>query len=102
MILDNDLRPIIWDDENNQLILIDQRKLPNSLEYFICKNYSDVVYAIKDMVVRGAPAIGVSAAYGMALAELNNEDIACSSKRATKTEGFRLNSTLENASEYYI
>ena len=88
--MDNDLRPIIWDDENNQLILIDQRKLPNSLEYFICKDYRDVVYAIKDMVVRGAPAIGVSAAYGMALAELNNEDIACSSKRATKTEGFRL------------
>ena len=73
--MDKDLKPIIWDDENNQLILIDQRKLPNSLEYFICKNYNDVVYAIKDMVVRGAPAIGVSAAYGMALAELNDDDI---------------------------
>ncbi len=75
IIMNNDLRPIIWDDENNQLILIDQRKLPNSLEYFICKNYNEVSYAIKDMVVRGAPAIGVSAAYGMALAELNNEGI---------------------------
>ena len=70
-----DLRPIIWDNEKNQLILIDQRKLPNSLEYFICETYEDVVFAIKEMVVRGAPAIGVSASYGMALAELKNEDL---------------------------
>ncbi|AEH06224.1 S-methyl-5-thioribose-1-phosphate isomerase [Methanothermococcus okinawensis] len=70
--MNNDLRPIIWDDDNKQLILIDQRKLPNSLEYYTCKNYHDVAFAIKNMVVRGAPAIGVSAAYGMALAELHN------------------------------
>ncbi len=73
--LNDDLRPIIWDSIQNKLILIDQRKLPNSLEYFECKNYGDVAYAIKNMVVRGAPAIGVSAAYGMALAELNGNNI---------------------------
>ena len=71
----NDLRPIIWNDDKKELILIDQRKLPNKLEYFICKSYEDVAYAIKDMVVRGAPAIGVSAAYGLALAEINGDDI---------------------------
>ena len=70
-----DLRPIIWDDDKKELILIDQRKHPNKLEYFICKSYEDVAYAIKDMVVRGAPAIGVSAAYGLALAEINGDDI---------------------------
>ncbi|XRO76137.1 S-methyl-5-thioribose-1-phosphate isomerase [Methanocaldococcus sp. 10A] len=70
-----DLRPIIWDDDKKELILIDQRKVPNKLEYFICKNYEDVAYAIKDMVVRGAPAIGVSAAYGLALAEIRGDDI---------------------------
>ena len=70
-----DLRPIIWDDDKKELILIDQRKLPNKLEYFICKSYEDVAYAIKDMVVRGAPAIGVSAAYGLALAEISGDDI---------------------------
>ena len=70
-----DLRPIIWDDDKKELILIDQRKLPNKLEYFICKTYEDVALAIKDMVVRGAPAIGVSAAYGLALAEINGDDI---------------------------
>ncbi len=70
-----DLRPIIWDDDKKELILIDQRKLPNKLEYFICKNYEDVAYAIKDMVVRGAPAIGISGAYGLALAEIKGDDI---------------------------
>lgn len=52
------------------LRLIDQRKLPNALEIFECKNYKDVDFAIKDMVVRGAPAIGVSAGYGVYLAAL--------------------------------
>ncbi|MEO2116968.1 MAG: S-methyl-5-thioribose-1-phosphate isomerase, partial [Methanocaldococcus sp.] len=70
-----DLRPIIWDDDKKELILIDQRKLPNKLEYFICKTYEDVAYAIKDMVVRGAPAIGISGAYGLALAEIKGDDI---------------------------
>ncbi|ABR54831.1 putative translation initiation factor, aIF-2BI family [Methanococcus vannielii SB] len=73
--MDRDLRPIFWNDEEKKLILVDQRKLPNKLEYFECKTYTDVCYAIKDMVVRGAPAIGVSAAYGLALAELNGNNI---------------------------
>lgn len=73
--MSGDLRPIFWNDEEKKLILIDQRKLPNKLEYFECKTYADVCYAIKDMVVRGAPAIGVAAAYGMALAEYANENI---------------------------
>jgi methylthioribose-1-phosphate isomerase len=58
------------------LYLIDQRKLPTSYEIFECKNYKDVDFAIKDMVVRGAPAIGATAAYGVVLAakEFLNED----------------------------
>lgn len=50
------------------LFLIDQRKLPMSYEKFLCKTYLEVDYAIKEMVVRGAPAIGVAAAYGVVLA----------------------------------
>ena len=73
--INKEIKPIIWDDKNNQLILIDQRALPNKLEYFPCNTYEDVAFAIRDMVVRGAPAIGISAAYGMALAEIKNEDI---------------------------
>lgn len=52
------------------LKLIDQRKLPGTLDVFECRDYKEVDFAIKDMVVRGAPAIGVSAAYGVYLAAL--------------------------------
>ena len=54
--------------KDDVLHLIDQRKLPISYEIFQCKTYEDVDFAIKDMVVRGAPAIGVAAAYGVVLA----------------------------------
>lgn len=60
--------------QNNQLILIDQRKLPQVTEYFTCTNYKEVSFAIEDMVVRGAPAIGSAAAYGVALAAIDNPD----------------------------
>ena len=50
------------------LFLIDQRKLPIVYETFQCKDYREVEFAIKDMVVRGAPAIGATAAYGVVLA----------------------------------
>ena len=54
--------------KNEVLYLIDQRKLPNSYEIFECKTYSDVNFSIKEMIVRGAPAIGAAAAYGVVLA----------------------------------
>ncbi len=50
------------------LYLLDQRKLPLKKELFSCKTFLDVDFAIKDMVVRGAPAIGAAAAYGTVLA----------------------------------
>jgi methylthioribose-1-phosphate isomerase len=50
------------------LHLIDQRKLPDKLEIFECRSFKDVEFAIRDMVVRGAPAIGVTAAYGVVIA----------------------------------
>jgi methylthioribose-1-phosphate isomerase len=60
------MRTIFW--ENNSLKLIDQRRLPASLELVTCRTCPDVVAAITDMIVRGAPAIGVTAAFGLALA----------------------------------
>lgn len=53
---------------NDRLRLIDQRKLPGAYVFYECVTYEDVEFAIKDMVVRGAPAIGAAAAYGVALA----------------------------------
>lgn len=54
--------------KNEELHLLDQRYLPVKCETFICKTFEDVEFAIKDMVVRGAPAIGAAGAYGVVLA----------------------------------
>jgi methylthioribose-1-phosphate isomerase len=59
--------------KNNYLLLIDQTKLPTKLTYIKCKNHLDVADAIKNLVVRGAPAIGVTAAFGLALAAINSK-----------------------------
>ena len=67
------MRTIEWED--SKLKLIDQTKLPDELTYVYCENYQDVIVAIKDMIVRGAPAIGVAAAFGIALAYLNDDNL---------------------------
>jgi len=65
----------IWLNKDNPKIVqvIDQRKLPFQFEVIDLKNVDDVFFAIKEMVVRGAPLIGVTAAYGMYLALVNFE-----------------------------
>ncbi|MGB3366828.1 MAG: S-methyl-5-thioribose-1-phosphate isomerase [Acidaminobacteraceae bacterium] len=55
---------------NGVLSLIDQRALPTVVEMFECRTYKEIEFAIKDMVVRGAPAIGATAAYGVLLASI--------------------------------
>jgi methylthioribose-1-phosphate isomerase len=57
--------PVKWSDEG--VLMLDQRLLPTEEEWLTLKTFNEVARAIKDMVVRGAPAIGVSAAYGIAL-----------------------------------
>ena len=53
--------------KGNCVRMVDQRKLPGRIEWYICRNYRDVIRAIGTMVIRGAPAIGVAAAMGLAL-----------------------------------
>lgn len=65
------LRTVEW--KNNTVIMIDQTKLPNKLVYVKYKDYRDVATAIKTLIVRGAPAIGVSGAFGLALAALQSK-----------------------------
>ncbi len=60
------MRTVFWED--NQLKMIDQRILPGRFEIVSFKDHVSVARAIKDMVVRGAPAIGAAAAFGLALA----------------------------------
>ena len=61
--------PVKWSDEGVEML--DQRLLPTEEKWLTLKTYAEVAHAIKDMVVRGAPAIGVSAAYGIALGMKN-------------------------------
>lgn len=60
------MRSVFW--ENNQLKMIDQRILPARFEIVSFTNHTQVAEAIKNMTVRGAPAIGAAAAFGLALA----------------------------------
>ena len=57
------------------VVLLDQRKLPDEEVEVVCGSAAEVADAIRTMVVRGAPAIGVAAAYGLALAALRGEDM---------------------------
>ena len=65
------LKTLEW--KNNSVVMIDQTKLPNELVFVEYSDYNDVAHAIKTLVVRGAPAIGVSGAFGMALAALQSK-----------------------------
>jgi len=64
------LKTVEWKD--NSVIMIDQTKLPNELVYVKYTDFNDVATAIRNLVVRGAPAIGVSGAFGLALAALQS------------------------------
>ncbi|MBK9215842.1 MAG: S-methyl-5-thioribose-1-phosphate isomerase [Chloracidobacterium sp.] len=64
-----DIIPVKWSDEG--VLMLDQRLLPTEEKWLTLRDYNAVAAGIKDMVVRGAPAIGVSAAYGIALAAKN-------------------------------
>lgn len=69
-MIHSSLRTVEWKD--NSVVMIDQTKLPNELVYVTYTNYQDVAIAIRDLIVRGAPAIGVSGAFGLALAALQS------------------------------
>jgi methylthioribose-1-phosphate isomerase len=63
------IRTIYWEDD--AIVMIDQNALPHEEKNLACKNYREVITAINDMTIRGAPAIGVAAAMGIALGVLN-------------------------------
>src|SRR5271157_996331 len=73
------IRTIFWKDD--AVVMIDQKALPNEERQLRFTDYQDVMAAIKDLTVRGAPAIGVAAAMGIALGALH---LAVSSKEDFK------------------
>ncbi len=74
-----ELRPeqiVRLEEDGPAVVLLDQRRLPDDVVEVRCTSAMDVADAIRTMVVRGAPAIGVAAAYGLALAALRGDDLA--------------------------
>lgn len=83
--IDSTLRTVRWN--KNKVVMIDQTKLPNKLVFVEYDDFNQVADAIRNLVVRGAPAIGVAGAFGLALAVLQS--------KATTKDG--LLADLENA-----
>ena len=77
-------RVLTWCDGTVEML--DQRSLPHDLIYVTCADYRAVATAIREMVIRGAPAIGVAAAYGMALAALHSPAADLAAVRADLAE----------------
>ncbi len=67
------IRTIYWDTDKNAVVMIDQKALPCEEIYLTFRNYQDIISAINDLTIRGAPAIGVAAAMGIALGTLGVE-----------------------------
>ena len=86
----NEIRRPIWLSEDDSCVqVIDQRRLPHEMTVLDLTSVDDTIMAIRDMVVRGAPLIGVTAAYGMYLAAFNSRE-ASDSPEYWQTEAGRL------------
>jgi methylthioribose-1-phosphate isomerase len=81
--------PLRWTGDSLQLL--DQRLLPGEEKWIVCRDASSVADAIRDMVVRGAPAIGVAAAFGIALAASRGDDIKEAADLLRKTRPTAVN-----------
>ena len=65
--------------EEGRVVLLDQRRLPGEEVELVCRSAGEVAEAIRTLAVRGAPAIGIAAAYGYALAAETGEDLEAAS-----------------------
>src|SRR5579883_3000881 len=83
---------ILWTDEG--VVMIDQTRLPLEEKYVTCRDYLEVAKAIREMVIRGAPAIGVAAALGVEqadAADLDREfETICNTLAATRPTAVNL------------
>ncbi len=89
--LNLNIETLRWRD--NKLEMIDQRILPESFHYVAYDSAASVAEGIRQMVVRGAPAIGVAAAYGIALEAIRLQQEAATIFQAALEEGFKVLST---------
>ena len=93
MLVDGKNFTTIWFEETNDIVkIIDQRLLPHELKIVNLNNFSEAVFAIKEMQVRGAPLIGVTASFAMYLASKENPEI-----NSLKNSGKQLKQTRPTA-----
>lgn len=74
-----DIRAVWFED--GEVVMIDQRRLPDEVRLVSFKDYRDVAEAIRNMTTRGAPSIGAAAAYAICLARLNGDDLGAAAER---------------------
>ena len=92
MLVQNKHLTTIWYEENNDKIkIIDQRYIPFQLKIIELNTVEDVCFAIKEMQVRGAPLIGVTAAYGMYIAAREKVNLKDASKQINATRPTAVN-----------
>lgn len=84
------MRTVEWDDQTGAVRMIDQRLLPGEFCLVVYDDYHQVASAIRDMVVRGAPAIGATAAFGLALAAKQDRSARLGELRANLLEAARV------------
>jgi methylthioribose-1-phosphate isomerase len=95
----NEIAPLRW--VQGTLLVLDQRALPAEERWIRCRTPAQVADCIRSMAVRGAPAIGLAAAYGMALAEEAGNDLAAAAAllRATRPTAVNLGWAVARALE---
>ncbi len=86
-----ELSPIIWSDETQSVKAIDQRLLPYEYKYVKISNLEEMAEAIRSMLLRGAPLIGIAAAYGMAMAARDGLDLDTADKLLRSTRPTAVN-----------
>lgn len=81
-----------WDPLEGSLLILDQRALPSEVRYTQCRSFQDVAVCIENLSVRGAPAIGIAAAYGIVLASSGGiEGVRAAAERLSSTRPTAVN-----------
>ncbi len=95
------MKHIEW--KGRALVLLDQRKLPGEITFVTCETPQDVAASIRNMVVRGAPAIGITAAYALALSAILKRDFDsdCQLLLASRPTAVNLPWAVERMQKHY-
>jgi methylthioribose-1-phosphate isomerase len=90
-----------YEEDGPKVVLLDQRRLPEEEVALECRSVDELVVAIRELAIRGAPAIGVAAAYGLALAAERGEDVdaAAATLAAARPTAVNLSWALEQLRE---